>query len=134
MVLEAESLEPIYDPSEDQVRAILLGLSIRQSSYVSLTDEIGNYIQAAGSRPWCAIERRHLEPLKHERAFQYTPTPKYRDGAMLRSGSGDIPMKHDEWFLLKDAAEVFVAFLRREKLPAYVSWRSMHEILGLREG
>jgi hypothetical protein len=131
MRLETEGQVVIENPSEELVRAIILGLQQGGSTFASLTDEAGNYIQVAGSRPWCVIERRHLKPLKHERAFQETPKPKYKDGAKLSTGAGELSLKHDEWFLLKDAAELAVSFLRQEEVPARVQWRSMNEMLGL---
>ena len=133
MLLEAEAQQPIRDPSEEQIRETVLGLRLGKTSFVSLSDVAGNYVQVAGSRPWCVIEHRQLEPLKHERAFQETPMPKYQDGAKLRTGAGDISMKHDEWFLLKDAAEIFVAFYRGNANPPHVKWRSMGDVLGLSE-
>lgn len=131
MFLDGEGRTPIRDPSEDQVRELVLGLQIGQTSFASLTDEAGNYVQVAGSRPWCTVERRRASPLSHEKAYQVTPRPKYKDGAKLRTGAGDISLNHDEWFLLKDAAEIFVAFLRRDAFPTQVNWRSMNETLGL---
>ena len=131
MLLEAERQPPVRDPSEEQVRALILSLRVGETSFASLADKAGNYLQIAGSRPWCVIEHRHLRPLRHDRAFQETPTPKYKDGAKLRTGAGDISLRHDEWFLLKDAADVFAAFLREDAFPAYVKWRSMSQTLGL---
>ena len=130
MLLESEAQSAIENPSEDEVRKLILSLSVGQTSFASLTNEAGEYVQVAGSRPWCVIEHRKGGP-RHERAFQKTPTPKYKDGAKLRTGAGDITLKHDEWFLLKDAVEVFLAFLRREPYPAQVQWRSMNDTLGL---
>lgn len=124
MRLEAEGQPPVVAPSEEQVRAVILGLQRGRTSFASLTDEAGNYIQVAGSRPWCVIERRQLAPPKHERAFQETPKPKYMDGARLSTGTGDIALRHDEWFLLKDAADIVVAFLRHDAIPERVKWRS----------
>ncbi len=40
-------------------------------------------------------------------------------------------MKHDEWFLLKDAADIFAAFLNRQPFPEKVEWRSMNEMFGI---
>jgi hypothetical protein len=128
MILESEGVAPISHPSVDQVRQAVLGLSRMRPSFVALTDEVGNYVQAAGDRPWCVLERRRVEPLLHQRAFQHTPIPKYKDGAKISTGAGEITMKFDEWFLLKDAAEVFVAFLHREAEPPQVQWRSLNEM------
>jgi hypothetical protein len=128
MTIEGEKLDAIINPTEEQVRQVVLGLNRMETSFVSLTDESGNYIQVAGSRPWCVLERRSVAPMLHERAFQHTPTPKYNDGAKIRTGAGEITLQHDEWFLLKDAAEVFVAFLNRETVPSQVQWRSLNEM------
>lgn len=131
MMMEGERLEVILNPTEAQVRQIVLSLNRLETSFVTLTDESGNYVQVAGSRPWCVLERRNITPLRHERAFQHTPNPKYNDGAKIIAGAGGITLQHDEWFLLKDAAEVFVAFLNREPAPSHVQWRSMNEILDI---
>ncbi len=40
-------------------------------------------------------------------------------------------MAHDEWFLLKDAAEIIVAFYKQEAFPPQVQWRSMNEMFGI---
>lgn len=131
MLFEAKGQPPVQNATEEQVRALVLDLRVAGAFFASLTDEVGNYIQIAGSRPWCVIERRRLKPLQHDRAFQVTPTPKYNDGAKLQTGSGSITLLHDEWFLLKDAADIFAAFHRKDDFPAQVQWRSMNERLGL---
>ena len=131
IVLEVEGRLAVESPSKEQIRAAVISLERGGSTFACLTDKDGNYIQAAGSRPWCLVERRRLRPLEHQRAFQETPNPKYKDGAKLSTGAGEIVMRHDEWFLLKDAADLFVAFLEEEPLPAHVNWRSMNETLGL---
>lgn len=131
MLLEAQEQPPVRNPSENEVRTLVLSLRVGAISFASITDETGDYVQVAGSRPWCVIERRSLRPVRHERAFQETPTAKYKDGAKLRTGAGEISLQHDEWFLLKDAAEVFVAFLKRDAFPGHVRWRPMNESFGL---
>jgi hypothetical protein len=131
MVLEGEGVAPVYDPQENQVRELVLGLRRAGPSFVSLTDRDGNYVQAAGDRPWCLVERREVGPPNHYRAFQNTPIPKYNDGAKIRTGAGDIEVRSDEWFLLKDAEEILVSFLRGHEYPPQVCWRSMNEVLGI---
>ncbi|WP_454762295.1 hypothetical protein [Caulobacter segnis] len=130
MVLDAEGHVAVENPTEEQVRAVVLGLQPGKTSFASLTDAAGNYIQVAGTRPWCVIERHRAEPLQHERAFQETLKPKYTDGAKLSTGAGELTLRHDEWFLLKDAAEIFLAFLHQGEFPASVQWRSLNEMLG----
>ena len=96
VLLEAEGLSPIHNPTEEQVRDLILSLKLGKISFATFTDPAGDYVQVAGSRPWCVIERRRLAPLEHERAFQETPKPKYLDGAKLRTGAGDLSLQHDE--------------------------------------
>ena len=131
MTLEGEGFAQVSNPTEGDVRGAVLGLARSGTSFVSLEDETGNYIQVAGSRPWCVLERRQVAPLIHQRAFQDTPSPKYLDGAKISTGAGEITMKSDEWFLLKDAADVFVSFLNRQAPPAHIQWRSLNEMLDL---
>lgn len=132
MLFEAEGQPLVENPSEDHVRKVVLQLQRGHTSFASLTNEAGDYIQAAGSRPWCVLERRRIHPPQHERAFQETRTPKYKDGAKILTGAGEIVLQHDEWFLLKDAAEAFVAFLHKNPISTHVQWRSMNEMFGLK--
>lgn len=131
MIVEGERLAARLDPSEHDIKELVLNLRNGETSFVSITDDDGNYIQIAGSRPWCLIEHRSVSPLAHHRAYQNTPIPKYKDGAKLNTGAGSITLKHDEWFLLKDAADVAVAFLHGDPFPAFVKWRQMNEMLGI---
>jgi hypothetical protein len=130
-LLEVEHREPKHEPTVDEIKAVVTALGTSGSTFASLTNPEGGYLQVAGRRPWCVIERRVFNPTEHSRAFQDTPNPKYNDGAKLRTGAGDITLKHDEWFLLKDAAEIFEAFRTGAQLPAQVKWRSMNEMFDL---
>jgi len=130
-VLEIEGRQPLHDPSVAQVKEVILGLVRSGPSFACLTDHKGNYLQVAGSRPWCLVERRIAKPKGHARAYQETPNPKYNDGAKLSTGAGEIVMQHDEWFLLKDAAEIMEAFQLGTEFPSKVQWRSMNEMFGI---
>ena len=131
LVLEVEGLPPRTEPTIDDVKGAVLGLGTSGWTFATLTQPNGDYIQFAGSRPWCLIEQRSQTPPSHSRAFRRTPNPKYKDGAKLRTGAGDITMKHDEWFLLKDAAAIVEAYQAGADFPKAVEWRSMNELLGL---
>lgn len=133
MILEGEGLAPIAQPSEAQVRDLVTSLASPRSSFASLTDEAGNYLQVAGGRPWCVVERREVSPLRHRRAYTESGRRPYADGAKIRSGAGEILLRADEWLLLKQAAELFAAFLAGRTFPDFVRWRSMNSSLGLPE-
>jgi len=133
MVLEVEGRNSIVNPTEDQVVSAISELRSHGPSFASLTDERGNYVQVAGGRPWCMVEWRQVKPLVHSRATSEGVRRPYEDGAMLNFSAGPIPLRSDEWLLLKQASEIFVAFLRRETLPASVQWRSINSTLGIQD-
>ncbi len=126
ITLEVEGLPVQEQPDLETVRAAVLGLSYPRPTFLCLTHKNGDYLQVVGTRPWCRIERRTQNPLNHECAFQDTPKPKFVDGVPLNSGAGEIIMAHDEWFLLKHAADIFAAFFARSDFPTYLQWRSMN--------
>ena len=129
--LEVEGREPINEPDLATVVDAVKALSRPSPTFLILTHRDGDYLQVVGARPWCRVERRQIKPLAHDCAFQNTPSPKYNDGAKLYSGVGEIVMAYDEWFLLKDAADIIAAFFKREAFPPQVQWRSMNEMFGI---
>jgi hypothetical protein len=131
LFLELEGGGRVEEPSLDQVREAVLGLKAPRPTFLCLTHRNGDYIQIVGGRPWCRVELRRQTARSHWCAFQDTPNPKYKDGAKLRSGAGEILMAHDEWFLLKDAADIVSAFYNQVGFPPHVQWRSMNEMFGL---
>jgi hypothetical protein len=132
MVLEGEAIAPIVNPSEDEVRNVVSSLRhFGPTSFASLTDESGNYVQVAGGRPWCMVERRQMSPLAHYRANSDGVRRPYKDGAMLQFSAGPVQLQADEWLLAKQAQEIFVAFLRREPSPHFVRWRDISLAVGL---
>ncbi|ATY31684.1 hypothetical protein [Sphingomonas psychrotolerans] len=131
MILEGEGMAPIARPSEAQVRDLVTSLASPKPGFASLTDEAGNYLQVAGGRPWCVVERREVSPLRHWRAHTESGRRPYEDGAKIRSGAGEIALRADEWLLLKQAAELFATFLAGRAFPIFVQWRSMNSTLGL---
>ncbi|WP_404338424.1 hypothetical protein AB2M62_05870 [Sphingomonas sp. MMS12-HWE2-04] len=133
MKLEAEGMAPIAEPSEDQVRNLVLSLAMPRPTFASLNDAHGNYIQVAGGRPWCMVEWRQANPLVHYGATAKAVRSPYKDGAKIRSGAGEIALQADEWLLLKQAAELFLAFRAGKQFPDFVRWRTMNSKLGLSE-
>ncbi|AXF06526.1 hypothetical protein CUJ91_00440 [Paraburkholderia graminis] len=124
MKLEAEGKPEIHEPRESQVaRAIKSLKSYGPSSYASLTDARGNYVQVAGGGVTCMIERYDAASRKRFRAFHDKPNTVRPDGTILSFRAGNIPMRSDEWFMSNQVTEVFVAFLNGEAFPANVRWR-----------
>jgi len=123
----------IVNPTEGQVRDLVVSLTMPKPTFASLTDDLGNYVQVVGGRPWCMVEWRQTDPLVHRRATTSSGRRPYKDGAKIRSGAGEITLLADEWLLLKQAAEIFAAFRTGEPLPDFVQWRTINSQLGLPE-
>jgi hypothetical protein len=70
MRLEVENKPVIEHVNAAQLRSAITGLrSYGPSSYASLTDEQGNYLQVAGGGITCLLERRDAATGRHYRAY-----------------------------------------------------------------
>ncbi|MFM0076869.1 hypothetical protein PQQ86_37600 [Paraburkholderia sediminicola] len=124
MKLEVEGKPEVQEPRESQVSKAIKSLkSYGPSSYASLTDARGNYVQVAGGGVTCMVERYDAMSRKRLRAFHDEPSAVRPDGTILSFRAGNIPMRSDEWFMSNQVAEVFAAFLKGETFPGYVRWR-----------
>lgn len=124
MLFEGENYAPIINPSERVLRSRIDGLrSAGKHSYASVSDDAGNYVQVAGGRATCMIERFDSRSGRRLRAFHDHPSPIFPDGTQLAFGAGILTLMADEWFLSDMAAEVMLCFLRSEPYPDCVRWR-----------
>jgi hypothetical protein len=99
MKLEIEGKPVIAAPTPVQVARGLKSLrSYGKSSYASLTDDAGNYVQVAGGGVSCMIERFECDAQRW-RAFHDKPSPVRPDGTILVFRAGNVPMRSDEWFM-----------------------------------
>jgi len=111
-------------PREAQIKRSIKSLkSYGASSYASLADAAGNYVQMAGGGITCLLEWYDAKKLKHFRAFHDRPNANFPDGMILSFRAGKIPMQSDEWFMSEQIIAVFLAFLNGENFPEYVRWR-----------
>ncbi len=125
MLFQAERKPDVSGPSVARLRSVLRSLrSYGPSSYASLTDDLGNYIQVAGGGVTCMVERYEKEANKRERAYHDKPSSVRPDGTILVCRTGNIPMKSDEWFVADQVVELFITFLNREPYPEYIHWRN----------
>ncbi|WP_080435461.1 hypothetical protein [Burkholderia ubonensis] len=123
MKFDIEGKAGIITPTPIQITRVLKSLrSFGKSSYASLTDAAGNYVQVAGGGVSCMIERFEFGAQRW-RAFHDKPSPVRPDGTILVFGAGSIPMRSDEWFMANQVAEVFLAFLNGAPYPPFVHWR-----------
>ncbi len=129
MRLEVEGQTPRENPSSAEVRAAVLGLrSYSPSSFASLTDDGGSYIQVGGGGVGCVLELRDAEENRHYRAYHDSPSKVFPDGTVLAFSGGNVAMRADEWFTVRVGADAFVAFLERRPLPESVRWRDISEM------
>jgi hypothetical protein len=130
MRLEIEKKPAVDDVTDARVRAAIMSLrSYGPSSFASLTDENGNYIQVAGGGATCMLERRDAASGHHFRGYKDERSKVFPDGTALVFGGGEIRLSADEWFGAQEVEEVFCAFLRSGELPSSVKWRDMTAML-----
>lgn len=129
MRLDIEGKASVENVTEKKVRSVIQALrSHGPSSFASLVDADGSYIQVAGGIITCALERREAATGRHFRAFHDTPSKIYPDGTSLMFGGGAIKLNANEWFTSGVVADAFCAFLRGEDSPGSVHWRDISEI------
>ncbi|CAN0628286.1 protein of unknown function [Burkholderia multivorans] len=124
MEFEIEGKVGISAPTPAQIsRAIKSLRSYGPSSYASLTNESGSYVQIAGGGVTCMVEHFDACTNTRSRAFHNKPNPVFPDGTILAFRAGNIPMRSDEWFMSTQVIDIFSAFLSNASFPAYVRWR-----------
>jgi hypothetical protein len=123
MNFEIEGVADVVSPTSRQISRALKSLrSYGKSSYASLTDASGSYVQVAGGGASCMIERYDFGA-RRWRAFHDKPSQVRPDGTILVFRAGNIPMRSDEWFMADQVVEVFLAFLDSAPFPSFVHWR-----------
>lgn len=130
MLLEVEKKVPKQNPTTAQVSAAITKLrSYGPSSFASLTDEHGNYLQVAGGGLTCLLERRAAAGAQHFRAYLETPSGIHPDGTILAFGGSQVKLQADEWISVPLVIEAFTAFLQDHTLPQTLRWRNITSLL-----
>lgn len=128
MRLEVENKVAVENVSEAKVRAAITALrSYGPSSFASLTDDQGNYLQVAGGGVTCMLERRDMAAGRHYRGYHDIRSKVYPDGTILAFGGGEIKLLADEWFTAPIVVDAFLAFLNGQPLPPSIKWRDVTE-------
>jgi hypothetical protein len=124
MHLACEGKPSIPNPKPSQIQRALRSLrSYGPSSYASLTDDDGSYLQVAGGGVTCLLEQYRADTGKRLRAFGDVQKKAFPDGTLLVFRAGEIPMMADEWFMADQVADAFCCFLEGREFPAGVHWR-----------
>jgi len=126
MKLEIENKKELLNPGRKDIERALKGLkSEGPSSFASLTSGSGDYVQVAGGKFTCFLEKRDAHNKTQYRAYSDKPSVPFPDGSILSFTGGDIALKKDEWFNIEKIIEVFVAFANSEELPEGIQWRKL---------
>jgi len=126
MLFEVEKKTPVESAEAADVRAVIPKLrSYGPSSYASLTDAQGNYLQVAGGGVTCMLEWRDAVNRRHYRAHLDAPSKVFPEGAILSFSGGEVKLRADEWLTAPMVEEAFLAFLKGEPLPASLQWRDI---------
>ena len=104
------------------------------SSFASLTNEQGDYLQVGGGGVTCLLERRDAASGRHYRAFHNKPSTVFADGTLLAFSGGNIPLRSDEWFTAAVVADAFCAFSKGVGLPEAIRWRDVDALAHGAEG
>ena len=124
MKLEVEGKTGVSNATPAQIaRAIRSLKSYGRSSYASLTNKSGSYVQVAGGGVSCMVELFDAAVGVRSRAFHDKPGAARPDGTILVFGAGNLPMRSDEWFMANQVVEIFFSFYATAPFPNYVSWR-----------
>ncbi len=130
MLLEIEKKKPVQVGDFAKVEKALRGLkSYGPHSYAILTAQDGSYLQIAGGRVSCVLEKRHQNDGKHYRAHLGEAKVPFKGTQTLMFGGGHMQMEPDEVLFIDDVICVFKAFFDGEYLPSYIGWRDMTDVL-----
>jgi hypothetical protein len=126
MLLEVEKKAPVENAVAADVRAVIPKLrSYGPSSYASLTDAQGSYLQVAGGGVTCMLEWRDAVNRRHFRAHLDASSKVFPDGTILTFSGGEVKLRADEWLTAPMVEEAFLAFLRGQSLPPSIKWRDI---------
>lgn len=129
MILESEKNPPINNPTSKNIKNTIRKLrSYGPSSYASLTDDSGNYLQVAGGGITCMLEWRDATHHHHYRAHLENPSKVFPDGTILSFSGGEIPLRADEWITASIVERAFESFLKKEIFPTELKWRDISHL------
>lgn len=126
MLLEVQNRAPIENATIADVQSAIPKLrSYGPSSYASLTDARGNYLQVAGGGVTCMLEWRDAINRRHFRAHLDDPSKVFPDGTVLAFSGGEVKLRADEWLTASMVEAAFLAFLQGAPLPDAIRWRDI---------
>ncbi|WP_157969764.1 hypothetical protein [Pseudomonas huaxiensis] len=126
MKLEVENSPVVIGVNQAQlVRALKKLKSYGPSSFACIIDDDGSYVQVAGGRFTCFIERYDAKNKSLFRGYHSNSSTNFEDGSLLSFGAGRVQLKKDEWFNINDVIEVFSRFNQDQPMPENIYWREI---------
>lgn len=126
MLLEIEGKKPVQVQDFALVEKTLRSLkSYGPASFAILTKEDGSYVQVAGGRLTCVVERRLPGSAGNERACYHQTRVPFDGRQTLMFGSGRLEVEPDELLFIDDVIALFRAFWDDTPYPETVTWRLM---------
>ncbi len=125
MLFECQGKPPINTPKESQLRRSIASLrTVGRSTFASLTNTSGDYVQVLGGGVTCLLEYYDAKVGQRFRGVTGTPNIAFPDGTLLIVKENRIAMQSDEWFRTDQVADVFVSFLSQQEFPFGIQWRA----------
>ena len=95
-------------------------------SFACLTLADGSYMQVAGGRVTCILERREAGASMMFRAYLEEPRAPFSGPQTFSFGGGTLTVEPDEFlFIEDDVIPAFEAFFNGDALPARLKWRAI---------
>lgn len=130
MRLIVENRKVVENPTPAQIERGLRKLRGGSSTeFAILEADDGSFVQAAGSAGGCMLEWHDARSDRHYRGCQEPPVVPFEDGTVLTFSGSEVALRSGEWFKLGQVVEAFVEFSTSNKLPAYIKWTDITDIL-----
>lgn len=122
MRFERESKKPIDNVSEKQLRRQLsFKSSWADTTFAILDAGNGDYVQMLGGGVGCCIEWRDARTGRHYRGSQQPPKVHWKH----RTQRDRLWLEPEEFFIIDQVIEAFVAYLHGRPMPEYIIWRDI---------
>lgn len=129
MLLEVEGKRPEQVREFAKVELALKELEATgPHSFASLTRQDGSYVQVAGGKHQCVVEKRDVSDNTHWRAYHSETCSPSDAEHILSFGGGQMTMAKEEIFSIDEVISVWRAFFEASSFPPGMEWRDMTEM------
>ncbi|MCR8826526.1 hypothetical protein [Pseudosulfitobacter koreensis] len=130
LLLEVEGKNALQVREFAKVEAALRGLDpFGPHSYASLTRQDGSYVQVAGGKQKCLIEKREVTSNTHWRGHRTMAASDSAVQHVLIFGAGQMTLTDDEVFTIDDVIPIWRSFFEEEPFALDIGWRDVTDVL-----